>query len=46
MTEKKDLMLIKNINTGNTHVIKLEYGADILKELEKELADAGILNGM
>ena len=39
-------MLIENINTGNTHVIKLEYGADILKELEKELADAEILNGI
>ena len=39
-------MIKKNIEEKGTHIIKLEYGQDILKGLEKELKDAGIENGI
>ena len=39
-------MIKKDIETKATHIIKLEYGDDLLKGLERELQEAGIENGL
>ena len=39
-------MIKQNIETKDTHIIKLEYGEDLLESLEREVENAGIESGI